>query len=293
MDSVAPTNMSRTATLLCVVYFFLCSCQYQSCRPLGSKEQSGDMTHSPATPLPPVHPRCAELLSIDRPNVRIICEERQIDNEVVAGVAFTSKVQNNPARTDQLKQVAGARAWWLLGLILHRSNSHNAALRAMCEGIQELGNLHSTAKRVTDNSPFGSADSKDIDSMLECLKCDLPRPAQALDFRLQMIMYGISEHEHEFEYEVFYPDDRELTHRRRILWLYNFPGGIARAGLPVGDEWPVASNDFSACVEYQLSPDEDLRIRNFLQKSHSVDELLSLLRSTGASIEKNRITRND
>lgn len=293
MDSVAPTNMSRTVVLLGVMYFFLCSCHYQSCRPLGSKEQSSDMTRSPARPLPPVRPRCADLLSIKRPNVRIICEERQIDNEVVAGVALTSKAQNNPERTKQLKQLAGARAWWQLGLILHRLNSHNAALRAMCEGIQELGNLHSTAKNVTHNDPFGSAVSREIDIMLECLKGDLERPAHTLEIRLQLVMYGASEHEYEFEYEAFYPDDRELTHRRRILWLYNFPGGIARAGLPVGDDWPVSSNDFSACVEYQLSPDEYVRLRDFMQKSHSVDELLSLLRSTGASIEKNRVIRDD
>lgn len=293
MDSAAPINMNRIATLLCVVCFFLCSCQYQSCHPLGSKEQSGDMTRSPTAPLPPVRPRCADLLSIDRPNVRIICEERQVDNEVVAGVALTSMAQNNPSLIAQFKQLAGARAWWLLGLILHRSNSHNAALRAMCEGIQELGNLHSTAKHVTEKSPFGYADSRDVDSMSECMKCDFLRPSTMFEFRLHLAMYGISDHKHELEYEVFYPDDRELTHRRRILWLYNFPGGIAREGLPVGDEWPVSSNDFSAYVEYQLSPDEDLRIRDFLQKSHNIDELLSLFRSTGASIEKNRITRGN
>lgn len=268
----------------------LSCCQICTCAKAGTSSSSGAPDDaSRELPLNQLYvPHCADIKQIKNNQYLIICEERQLGTKRAAGVVRTNVNSSKTRNLDYLKRLAAARAWLLLGLLYTRSNNQKSAVESYCQGIQELGDLFTNNHYISHDLTSGDTAFVKIDNIKTCYQGKIGEIAHLLETRLYVASGGCADHDAESEYRISYPDEKDYFGSRLIMWIYDIPGSISLWGMPVDSIWPISSQHSTIYINANLPRNTDNLIRRLVSSSQNTEELLRLLRESGATIEKAR-----
>lgn len=283
--------MKKCLYHLCVSGLLALSCcQVGTCAKAGTSSSSGvpdDVSRE--HPLNQLHvPHCADMKQINQNQYLIICEERQLGTKSAAGIARINVNSSKTSHMDRLKRLAAARAWLLLGLLYTRSNNQKSALESLCQGIQELGDLFSYNNYTNHDLISGDPGFIKIDNIKTCYQENIGEVAHMLETRLYIASGGCADHDAESEYSISYPDEMDYFGSRIIMWIYDIPGSISLWGMPVDSIWPISSQHSTIYINSTLPKNTDNLMRRMVSSSQNTEELLRLLRESGATIKKAR-----
>lgn len=265
-------------------FFLITSCQAKSCDKAVSSLPDGMTIARSDVQAESYIPRCKDIASSQHDPYRIICEERQIGTLRVAGFARTSIKPPSRVRIDWLKRLAASRAWMLLGLLQMQMKNQKSAIEAMCRGIQELGELSSNHRTLSDNLRFGSR--REIDNIETCHHGDITEISHLFASRLDISSHACADSESESVYKATISENRDSLILPALMYIYKTPGAVSVWGMPGGSEWPISLTHSTVVLNSQLPENYNNQVVRAMSTSTSTDDLLVQLINIGATVSR-------